>query len=42
MTFRNPNSFKKEKITAISALAKGDTMGERMRRIGQIQTDFFF
>jgi hypothetical protein len=26
---------------AVSALENGDTMGERIRRIGQIQTDFF-
>jgi hypothetical protein len=27
--------------TAISALEGGDTMGERMGRIGRIETDFF-
>jgi hypothetical protein len=28
-------------LSAISALEKSDTMGERIRRIGQIETDFF-
>jgi hypothetical protein len=30
------------KELAISALESGDTMGERIGRIGRIRTDFFF
>jgi hypothetical protein len=33
--------FFKAVQTAISALEGGDTMGERMGRIGRIETDFF-
>jgi hypothetical protein len=36
--FRNPQSA--IHIPAVSHLEKGDTMGERMGRIGQIETDF--